>query len=83
MNWQAGILYIAMQMAMVGGLHTSTRKYSHTDAIHTIKPLLPMIIDLDWNICLLLSTGEERDPSGYLMLRNTSWTVLERMQVSA
>jgi hypothetical protein len=70
-------------MKMVGGLHASTGKYSHIDAIHTIKPLLPLIIDLDWNICPLLSTGDKRDPSEYLMLRNMSWTMLEKIQVSA
>jgi hypothetical protein len=56
-------------MAMVRGLHISTRKHSHTDSIQTIKYLVPLIFDIVGleNLSLLLSVRKQRDLSGHLM----------------
>jgi hypothetical protein len=62
-NWLKCILYMAVQMTIVGRLRA--RKRSHTDAIETTRHLLLLIIDLEGleHLSLLASFWEERDPS--------------------
>jgi hypothetical protein len=40
------ILRMALQMAVVRGLHSFARKRSHADAVHTLKHLPILMIDL-------------------------------------
>jgi hypothetical protein len=72
---------MAVQITVVGEM-LDTRKGSHAD---TIKHLPPLIVYLEGvaHLSLLLSIGEERDPSGNLMLRSVSWTMLKRIRVLA
>jgi hypothetical protein len=78
------LIYMAMKMALVRELSTSTRKRSQIDAIETIKQLPQLIVSLEKleHLSLFLSTGEERGLSQHLML-SISWTVLTRIWMSA
>jgi hypothetical protein len=76
-------LRMAVQMAMVGRLHASAKKCSYTGS-HQNHKTYAATIDLDKleHLSHLLPIGEETDPSGHLMVRTVSCTVLKRICVS-
>jgi hypothetical protein len=74
---------MALQMAVVRGLHASVRKRSHTDTVHTMKhlPLLMIKLERLKHFSIFLIIGEERDTSGHVTLRSVSWAVKVKLSL--